>query len=59
MTTALRSHMASRLSVALGCRNGLSSGRAPRGMFAVVNIGVRAYWRFIEAPGGAGDEASG
>ncbi|EUA26785.1 putative lipoprotein [Mycobacterium intracellulare 1956] len=56
MTTALRSHMASRLSVALGC---LSSGRAPRGMFAVVNIGVRAYWRFIEAPGGAGDEASG
>lgn len=31
----------------------------PRGMFAGVNIGGRVYWRFIVAPGGAGDAASG
>lgn len=40
-------------------RDRLPGGAPPHGMFTDVNIGVRAYWRFIVAPGGAGDAASG
>ncbi|GAB4678963.1 hypothetical protein [Mycobacterium avium] len=39
--------------------DGLSGATAARGILADVKIGVRAYWRFIVAPGGARDTASG
>jgi len=31
---------------------------APHGIFADVTIGVREYWHFIVAPGGASDAAA-
>lgn len=38
---------------------GTGSPSRSHGMFADVNMVVRAYWRFISAPGGAVDGASG